>query len=219
MGRQKRWFPELTNEQKEKLRKLRQQGLTAKKISDFDMLGLPHRTTNNIQINMRKLGLVGKNRSFATKSRKRFNCVERQKFDDFLLKNSLDFTPRQIAERFGVKKDTVTSRQRFLGIKARLVQNSPKIPFEKYIAEREKQLDSLAQELRQQKRIVPFEDRRCKRCGKVWLRHKKFFFHTIHKTNCGTSWNFWLVCVVCTSKERHQKKVAQYQRKHSQQLE
>ncbi|MEK7562741.1 MAG: hypothetical protein AAB509_03625 [Patescibacteria group bacterium] len=213
MGRQKRWFPGLTNEQKEKLRELRQQGLTAKKISELDLLGPPHRPVDNIQDNMSRFGLVGKNRSLATKNRKHFSNGEKQEFNDFLRQNSLRFTPRQIAEKFGVKKDTVTARQRFLRIKARLAQNNPRILFEKYIAEREKQLEVLAQKLREQKRILPLEDRRCKKCEKVWLRHKKFFFHTIHRTNCGTSWNFWLVCVICAAKQRHQKRVAQRQPK------
>lgn len=218
MGRQKRWYPALTSEQEERLRELRQQGFTAKKISDLDLLGLPHRTTNNIQDNMSRLGLVGENRSLAARSRKRFSCGEKQGFDDFLLQNSLKFTPRQIAKKFGVKKDTVTARQRFLGITARLAENL-KIPFEKYIAEREKQLEALVQKLRKQKRIAPPEDRRCKNCGKVWPRHKKFFFHSTHKASCGTSWNFYLVCVVCTAKQRHQKRVEKYQQKYSQKLE
>ena len=214
---EKQWYPALTSEQKEKLSELRQQGFTAKRISDLDLLGLPHRTTNNIQDNMSMLGLVGENRSLATKNRKRWNCGEKQEFNDFLLQNSLKFTPRQIAKKFGVKKDTVTARQRFLGITTRLAEKT-RTQFEKYIAEREKQLEALAQRLREQKRIMPLEYRRCKECGKIWPRHKKFFFHSTHKASCGTSWNFYLVCVICTSKKRHKKRAEICQQRYSQEL-
>lgn len=228
----------MTDEQKAELRELKEQGFSARKIADVDIMGLPHRTANAIQKIFGKIGMVNENRSLAAKNKKRWLDGEKQMFDIFLHRHSMELAPQQIAERFGVKKATVLSRQVFLGVKTSLaetlaipyvrrkIERSSQersrrilLDFERHTAEREKQLEALAQKLRRQKRIVRLDDRQCKKCGLVWLKHKKFFFHATYKTNSGTSWHFSRTCVICAAKYRHKKKVAKYEKKYSKKLE
>ncbi len=241
---EKQRHPPLSVEQREELRKLRLQGCSVPQISEFDLLGLPHRTANAIQKILGKIGMVNKNRSLAAKNRKRWLNGEKQKFDDFLRNNSKRLAPKQlapeqIAKRFGIVEATVTKRQRLLGVKTSLaetlaipyVRKKAKkarrekarkmlLDFQRHIAKRKKQLEALAKKLRSQKRLVALEKRRCKKCGGVWLRHEKFFPHATYKnkTMPCVSWHFSRVCAICVAKERHQKKVAKYERRYSRRL-
>jgi len=228
----------LTAEQKAKLRELKSQGLSARQISDMDLLGLPHRTTTAIQKNLGALRLVDANRSRAAKNKKRWLNGQRQKFDVFLCRHSKRLAPQQIAERFGLKKGTVARRQRLLGVKTSLLQTlalsytrkrtresgrqiarKMLLGFEKHIARREENLHLLAERLRQRTLVVPIEDRCCQKCGTTWLKHRGFFFHATVKKSCGTVWYFTRTCTICVAKQRHQKKVAQYQKRYSRKLE
>ena len=230
--------PALTKDQEEKLRKLKAIKFSAREISEFDMLGLPHRTANAVQKILGNIGEVGKNRSLAGKNRKRWLNDEKEGFDIFLIRNSKRFAPRQIAERFGVVSETVTARQRFLRVRPSRAE-SREIPyfkkktreanrvrsrklllaFKEYIVKKERQLEALAEKLRGQKLLVQLREKRCWSCGKTWPKHKRFFFHATYKTNFGTSWYFLRNCVVCAAKQRNQKKIARYEKKYSRKLE
>ena len=154
--------PALTKDQEEKLRKRKAMKFSAREISEFDMLGLPHRTANAVQKILGNIGEVGKNRSLAGKNRKRWLNGEKEGFDIFLIRNSKRFAPRQIAERFGVVSETVTARQRFLRVRPSRAE-SREIPyfkkktreanrvrsrklllaFKEYIVKKERQLEAL----------------------------------------------------------------------------
>ena len=230
--------PPITDAQKEKLRELRKQGLTVWQISEFDMLGLPRRTVSAIQHAFSRMEFVDANRSKGARNRKCWLNGEKQAFDTFLRRNSLKLAPQQIAKRFGVVAETVTARQRQLRVRPSLTANrqisyfkkkireanrvrSRKmlLNFEEYVAKKEKQLEALAEKLRGQKRLFELQEKHCKGCGKIWPRHKKFFFHATYKTSFGTSWHFVHDCKICASKQCHQEKVAKYEKKYSQKLE
>ena len=234
----KQRHPALTEDQKRELSGWKNKGFSTREISDFDLLGLPHRTANAIQKILGKIGEVSENRSLAAKNKKRWCNGEKQTFDDFLRQSSLKLAPAQIAKMFDVVIETVTARQRFLGVKTSLAETlaipyvkkkiekssrerSKKmlLNFEKYIAKKKEDLEALAERLRGQKRLVPWQEKRCGKCKKNWFKHKRFFVHATHKTRLGTSWYFLRDCVICAAKQRHQKKVAEYQQKYSQPLE
>lgn len=220
------------------MRELKAMRFSAREISEFDMLGLPHRTANAIEKYVAAQRLVNKNKSLAAKNRKHWINGEKQAFDNFLLENSKKLAPEEIAKRFGIKRSTVTVRQRFLKVKTSFAETI-KLPyvkekirkaiqeknrktlldFQKYITKKEEQLETLAQKLRRRNWLVELREKRCRTCGKTWPKIKRFFYHATHKASFGTSWYFWPDCVVCIAKQRHRKKVARYEKKYSQKLE
>lgn len=234
----KQRHPPLTEAQKARLRELKALNFSAREISGFDMLGLPRCTASTVERHICKLGLTNKNRSRGRRARKVWLNGEKQAFDNFLRENSKKFSPEQIAKKFDVVVEIVTARQRFLRVKTsyaetlampyvrKKIEKSSQersrrmlLAFEKYIAEKEIQLENLAQKLRQKKWIVPLQEKQCGTCGKTWPKNKKFFFHTTHRTNFGTSWYFYQNCKICVAKQQHQKKVARYEKKYSRRLE
>ena len=224
--------PPLGESQIALLCELRKQGLSATQISNFDLLGFPHRTADAIQKHLSRLGLVNQNRSLAAKHRKIWSNGELERFDNFLRENSKKMPPRQIAEIFGATRSTVDKRQRELGVKPSskqvlampfvkerikdfLCQRSKKIilGFGKRLAQREKELEALAEKLRSNG--APPADRQCKKCGKVWLRHRKFFFHCKGKTAGYSLWYFARICVLCEAQIRHERRMPRYRREYA----
>lgn len=230
----------LTEAQKARLRELKALNFSARKISEFDMLGLPHRTARAVEKYVSSQGLINKNKSAAAKNRKLWVNGEKQAFDNFLLENSKRLAPEQIAKMFGVKRSTVIVRQRFLKVKTSLAETieiphirekirkatqeknlKTLLDFEKYVAEKEKKLEELAKEFLARKWLVKPQEKTCRICGKTWPKHKRFFFYRVYKgkERAFTSWYFWPDCVVCVAKQRHRQKVAKYEKKYSQKLE
>lgn len=216
--------PSLTDGQKVKLRELRQQRFSVRQIAEWDLLGPPSRTKNAVYKMCSKLRIVDKNRSAAAKKRKVWCDGERGGFLDFLRRRSAALAPDQIAEIFGVKKGTVASLQRRLGVKPSLQetlalpfvrekfrevyqQKSQKMfaDFEKRILERQKELEALAQRMREKRWFVPLGEKRCVSCGRFWPRHQKFFYYSTIRKNGLTSWFFFSRCKICVAKQRHQK--------------
>lgn len=236
--KEKERHPPLSKIQQEKLRALVLQRHTLRAISEFDMLGLPHRTVSSLQKHIGRLGLAGKNRSLAAKAKKIWLNGEKGRFLTFLKKNSKTLAPQEIAQIFVVKKCTVVANQRALGVKTslsetlaipyfkqRLTESMRKksrkmlMDFNRHIKQRENELTRLAEAMRGQKRMVPLLEKRCKMCKKVWPRRRKFFFYSVHRGKHGSSWHFWARCVICAGKLRHGKKVADYEKKYSRKLE
>lgn len=236
--KEKERHPPLSEGQQAKLRDLVLGGYPLRTISEFDMLGLPHRTVSSLRKHIGRLGLAGKNRSLAAKAKKIWLNGEKGRFLAFLEENSTLLAPQEIAQIFKVKKCTVVANQKALRVKTPLAETLA-IPyfkqklaesrrqrsrimlldFDNHIKQREKELDQLAEKMRGQKRLVPLLEKRCKVCKKTWPKHKKFFFFSVHRTKHGSSWHFWARCAICTSKIRHRKKVAHYEKKYSRKLE
>jgi len=212
---------------------LREQGFNAKEIAEMGVLHTPRRTANAIQKYFSHMGLVDPIRSTATKNRKVWQNGELQRFEQFLVQNSKKIPPRQIAKKFGVAMTTVDQHQRKLGVKSTfaetmatpfmkrhvrkfLQERSKKVilRFEEHIAQREKLLEELAEILRSKKASRP-EDRRCKKCGKIWLKHRKFFFHAEVKMPKRSVWYFTRICVICEARNRHKKRMPRYRRKYA----
>ncbi|MDP3882600.1 MAG: hypothetical protein Q8Q48_00905 [Candidatus Staskawiczbacteria bacterium] len=212
---------------------LKAQGLYAKQISELDILGTPSRTASAIQKVLSRLGLVNKNKSLATKNRKTWKNGELERFEQFLKRNSKKLPPRQIAERFGVSRTTVDHHQRKLGVKPTWAETmaTPFIKkrmrqffrerskkkilnFKRHIAEREKKLEALAKKIRGKGALCP-EDRQCKRCKKIWLKHRKFFFHAEVKKTGYSFWYFTRICVICEALARYEKRMRLYRKKYS----
>lgn len=230
--------PALTKAQKTKLRQLKAQGFSAREISDFDMLGFPHRTSSAVQKYVSALRLVNKNKSRARKNRKEWINGEKEAFDNFLRRRSKKLAPVEIAEIFGVVAETVTVRQKNLGVRPsraesrampyfkkktgeanRVRSRKMLLEFGKHVADKEKQLEELAQKLRRKKWLVPLREKRCPGCGKTWPKRREFFFHAVYKGISGTSWYFTRYCVVCIAKKKHRKKISIYEKRYSQRLE
>lgn len=227
--------PALTEAQKEKLRQLAEQGFSARQIAENGLLEQSLcRTANSIQKYLGKLGAVNKNRSEAAKSKKVWQDGEEERFISFLIKHSARFTAKQIAERFGVKRATVASRQRFLGIK-RSFKQALAIPsvrarmkqvyrekakkmlsaFESRIAAREEKLAELAEKIRLKRQNDPIEEKHCAKCASRWPIRKKFFYHTSFRISIGSSWRVSNICVICEAKRRHRKNAERYQKRYS----
>ncbi len=225
--------PPLTAKEKTKLRKLRKQGFSVKTIAKNQLLGKPYRSQDSIQKLCGKLKLVQKNRSRAGQKKKIWKPGEMQIFIDFLKQYSATLSARKIAKKFDVKKITVTSWQKKLGLnpplsvilamldvkekrQKSLEKRSSKMlaEFEEHIQKREKYLEELVEKLRSQKRIIPLEEKICKKCQRIWLKHTVFFFHTTAKRKSGSSWYFYDTCKICVAKKRHEKNVAKHQIKY-----
>ncbi len=225
--------PSLTEEQKIKLRELRQQGFSAQQIADFDMLGKPKRTACAIQKACTRLELAGKNRSDAAKKRKMWLNGEKEGFCEFLLLHSAVLATEEIAEIFGVKKSTVNNWKKQLGVKLCLSatlalpcirrkfrevyrQKSEKMlaDFEKHILEKEKELEVLAQKMRKKKWIAALGEKRCANCGHSWPKCQKFFFHATVRKKGLTCWYFRGLCKICIAKQRHENNMLKHQKKH-----
>jgi len=218
--------PSLTKEQKDKLRKFRQSGLSTQQIANFDLLAPPKRTANAIQKACAKLGLVSKNRSRTAKKRKIWLNGEKQGFLAFLRQNSAMLATEQIAKIFRVKKETVACWQRRIGEKLCLSdtlalpyirrkfrrvyrEKSRKMlaNFEKNILKKQKELEDLAEELRKRKQADRLEEKICAVCGKFWPRHSNFFFHATKRKNGFTCWCFVSPCKICVANRRREKNV------------
>jgi hypothetical protein len=201
--------PHYTEEQKAKLRELKQTGCTAKQIAELNLLGLPHPTFNALQHACSRAGAVDPNRSRGRENRKIWKPGEKEDFRDFILKHSEDIPTKQIAMRFGVVEGTVRLWKR------RLIPKPPALPFEEWILEREKELEKLLSKMRKKRWALEPQERQCKTCGRVWYKHRSFYFYEEIKTNGYTRRYFWRDCKICVAKKRRQKKIAQSEKIYS----
>lgn len=226
----KRGFPTLTRAQRKKLRKFAAKGFTAKQIAQNQMLGEARHlaSANYIQKWMGRLRLVNKNRSRAAKKRRLFKPAESRGLNRFIVLHSSELSARQIAEKYGIKPGTVSSRQRHLGVKPNLAEamrlpetrrkflagmqkRSAKIlvKFPEHIAELENKLNAIAKKIRQNHNAVPIEEKLCLECKKFWPRYGDFFFRRKYRLRRGTgvSFHFSSPCKICMAKKRHQKRL------------
>jgi hypothetical protein len=231
--RKRRW----TKEELAKLRWFHKQKMTAKQIEAtgcFDPL-----TASSVQKKLSRLGLRKKKKH---KKRKKWKPGEKTTFIAFTKLNSGILSTEQIAKKFDVSPKTVCNCQRNLRIKLlpaeilavpytqkkfqrarrkrakRVLDN-----FEKYITERENELDALFEKMCQEQngRTEPLEKRQCRVCGKLWLKHRKFFYYVAHGANensgsTRSSWYFRFTCKICAAKKAHQKRVEAYKKRYPQ---
>ncbi len=219
--------PGWSAEQEAKLKELRRQGVPARKIAALGMLGPPHRTLCAIRRRCSKLELGQKSRSEAAKNRKIWRKGEKEEFLTFLRLHSAELAPEEIAEKLAVKKSTVAKWQREFGVKLRLQETillthvREKLKksymekgqkrfneFEKRILKRKEELLALLSKMREKRWIVSPEEKRCRSCGQVWLKHRNFFFRAIVKMHGLTCWYFYPDCKICIARQRHEKKLA-----------
>lgn len=226
----KRGFPALTRTQRIRLRELIARGFRAKQIAEHQILGQSEHLTNQnyIQKWMGKLGLVNKNRSRAAKKRRILTPAESRGLNRFVVLHSHELSAKQIAKKYKVKPETISSRQRQLGVKPSL-RESVRLPatrrkflsamrkksrqmlanYPAHIANLEKKLHELAQKIRGNHEHVPIEEKLCHKCKRSWPRHTAFFFHREYRFRKGTgvSLHFSGPCKICMSKMRHQKRL------------
>ena len=222
-----------TFRQELKLAELRAQGIPPKKIAELNLLGPPERTAVALYKACTRLGLAGENRSLASRNRKIWRQEEKQEFIAFLVQRSKTLASEQIAEKFGLKKGTVEAWQRRLGIKLKLQETLalPRIrnkmqevyrrksqkmlaEFEQGSAKKQEEFEVLSRAIRRKKRALPFEEKRCPACGRVWPRHKRFFYYSVTRVNGYTGWRFFSRCKICIDKQRHAKNVLRHQKKY-----
>ena len=222
-----------TTEQKQKLIELRAQGVTPTEIANFNLLGSPQRTVIAVFKACSKLGLAHENRSQASRNRKVWKGNEKQIFIAFLRQHSKTLTPEQIAERFRLKKVTVSAWQRRLGVKLTFQeilalpyikrkmqkvyqQKSQKMlaGFEAKMAKKRAAFKALAEKVRRANRALPLGEKCCATCGCSWPKHRNFFYYSVTRVGGLTCWNFFAHCKICTSIQRHNKNLEQHRQKY-----
>lgn len=176
----KQKFHALTRGQRKELRRLVAQGYTAKQIAECHMLGDARHLTNAnyIQKWMGRLRLVNKNRSRAAKKRRIFKPAESRGLNRFIILHSSELSAREIAKKYGIKHETVSSRQRQLGVKPSLPE-AMELPttkrrykagmrrrskrmlakFPEHIANFENELYAFAEKIRRNHDLIPIEEK------------------------------------------------------------
>ena len=202
----------------EKLEELAGEGLSAGEIFRFELLGEPARSLWAIRKMWGRLKLADPRRSEQMKHRKVWKPGEKQRFDQFLRKNSARMTPEQIGTEWGVARSTVARRQTELGVKRprsevlemeysrakrerarrRLRQRNLKYWQEKR-QQREMDLIALAARYRRRGGVAT---QQCTDCERVWPKRPEFFHTSEKQISIGTSRYYKHRCVLCENERR-----------------
>ena len=210
-----------SSKQKQRLKKLKQEGLTPLQIFQFGLLGEPHRSLWSITKKWGRMKLADRKRSRQMKRKKIWQAGERPKFDAFLRKHSRSMTPEEIGKIWQVARSTVARRQTELGVKVPREQvmqmvyslNKQKRARQRIRREntrnwarrrqaREAQLLQYAEKLRSQQR--PPEEQTCSDCDTSFPKRKEFFHTTEKKISIGRSRYFKRRCVLCENARRRE---------------